>query len=161
MRLVRQLFTVTGLILLSAGYAHADDIKLVNQAFKEVAVVNAKGEKEFKLVEPGTVVPKDEILYITTFANTGDQPATDIVITNPLPNNSRYKAGSAFGAGTEISYSVDGGKSYGTPETLKVSGSAGQTRAAGPDDYTHIRWVYTGELAPGAESTVTFRTIIK
>ena len=136
-------------------------IRFTTQGFKEVEITNAKGEKEYKLVEPATVLPEDEILYIITFANTGDQPASNIIITNPIPNDSLYKQGSAFGAGTIIDFSVDGGKTYDKPENLTIKNAEGVEVVADVDQYTHIRWLYTEPLQPGQEGTVTFRTIIK
>jgi uncharacterized repeat protein (TIGR01451 family) len=150
------------LLLLAPRVQAADGaIRLKNEVFKEVEVTNAKGVKEHKLVEPGRALPKDEMVYITTFSNTGAQPATNIEIINPVPNNSLYKDGSAFGAGTQIMFSVDGGKNYGQPQALRVRGADGQMQPAAAKDYTHIRWIYTNELKPGQESNVMFRTILQ
>ena len=152
------------LIALCSGQSTAQEegvIRLTNQAFKEVAITNEGGDVEYKLVEPGKVLPEDEILYVITFTNTGDQPAGNIVITDPIPNDSLYKKDSAFGAGTVIDFSVDGGKTYDKPENLKTKNAEGVEVVADVDQYTHIRWIYTEPLQPGQEGTVTFRTIIK
>lgn len=143
------------------AFAQQGSIKLKNEAFQEIEVNQQNGEKEYKLVEPKKVVPGDEIFYVTTFTNISDKPATNIVINNPLPNNSFYKAGSAFGAGTEITFSADSGQTYAKAEALTVRTKDGGTRPATPKEYTHIRWLYIDALQPGAEGTVTFRTIIK
>jgi uncharacterized repeat protein (TIGR01451 family) len=136
-------------------------IVFTNKAFKEVEVVNDKGEKEYKLVEPALVLPKDEIVYIITFKNKSDQPVSNIKITDPIPNNSIYKDKSAFGAGTKIEFSVDGGKTYDKPNNLKIKDSSGVESIAKPEDYTHIRWLYQETLRPGQEGTVMFRTVIE
>ncbi len=146
---------------LSLSAQPAGSIKLKSQAFKEVEVVNDKGEKEYKLIEPTTALPKEEILYVTTFTNVGDTPATNIVITNPISPNLLYKEGSAFGSGTSVTFSIDGGKQYAEPTALTIKNADGTSRPAVPTDYTHIRWVFTNELAPAAESTVNFRAVIK
>ncbi len=136
-------------------------IEFTNKAFKEVAVTNAQGETEYKLIEPGLVLPNDEIIYIITFKNIGDQAVSNIKITDPIPNNSEYKSGSAFGAGTIIEFSVDGGETYAAAEELLVKDATGIERKATAKDYTSIRWTYTEPLQPGKEGTVTFRTTIK
>ncbi|MBA3581847.1 MAG: hypothetical protein H0W44_05260 [Gammaproteobacteria bacterium] len=135
-------------------------IQLKNEAFKEIKV-NEKGKEVIKLVPPGVALPKDEIFYITTFKNISNKALSDIVITNPIPNNSVYKKDSAVGAGTVIEYSVDGGKRYDKPENLKVKDGDGKLRAATIEDYTDIRWRYTNELKPQQEANVTFRTLVK
>ena len=157
------LYVVT-IMLLVVAPANAQEqgvIKFTNKAFKEVEVTNEKGEKEYKLVEPATVLPKDEIIYVINFENTGSQPVSNIKITDPIPNNSVYKKNSAFGAGTVIEFSVDGGKTYDKPENLRAKDKTGAEAAAQPEDYTNIRWIYTDTLQPGQEGTVTFRTIIE
>lgn len=158
-------FSLTAILLLSAtGKLLAQQqgtIEINNKAYKEVEVLNDLGEKEYKLVEPSKVLPDDEIIYIITFKNIGDQPASNIRITDPIPNNSKYKKGSAFGAGTVIEYSIDGGKTYNKPELLKTKNASGAAVIAQTKDYTHIRWTYTGTLQPGEEGTVTFRTVIE
>lgn len=136
-------------------------IKLKNEAFKEKRVVNEDGSEEYKLVPPGTAIPGDEIIYITTFTNIGKEEATDIAITNPIPNNSLYKTGTAFGSGTEITFSIDGGKTYAKPEALKVKDEKGALRTATAKEYTAIRWVFKGSLKPAEESTVIFRAILQ
>jgi uncharacterized repeat protein (TIGR01451 family) len=160
MQQFRYLLTIFCLLSLAA-YAQQGSIRLKNEVFKEIEVTAAGGRKEHKLVPPGKALPKDEIVYITSFSNVGDRPATDIEIINPVPNNSLYKDGSAFGAGTDIGFSVDGGKSYGKPAALTVKDAAGATVPAQPKDYTHIRWIYKSELQPGQESTVMFRTVLQ
>jgi uncharacterized repeat protein (TIGR01451 family) len=159
---MKKLIMLLTLSLLAAqAYAADGSIRLKNEVFKEVEVTNAKGAKEHKLVAPGKALPKDEMVYITTFGNVGTQPATNIEIINPVPNNSLYKDGSAFGSGTQIMFSVDGGKSYGQPQALRVRSADGQMLPATAKDYTHIRWVFTNQLQPGQESNVTFRTILQ
>lgn len=136
-------------------------IQLKNEAFKEKLIVKEDGSEEYELIPPGLAIPGDEIIYISTFVNIGKEDVTDIVITNPVPNNSLYKVGTAFGSGTEITFSVDGGKTYAKPEALKIKDTQGVPRTATAKDYTAIRWVFKGSLKPGEESTVTFRTILQ
>lgn len=147
-------------VVTTPAVAQQGSIELKSEAFKEVETVDRDGRKEYKLVAPGLVLPKDEILYITTFTNVGDKPATDVVITNAVPNNSVYKTGSAFGAGTDITYSIDGGKVFAAADKLFVDEDNGR-RPARADEYSHIRWIYHNQLAPGASGTVTFRTIVQ
>jgi uncharacterized repeat protein (TIGR01451 family) len=128
-------------------------------------------ETEKKVLENGVLVvkrtpvtkalPDTEIIYTTSFKNLINKPVGDIVIDNPIPNDSVYKAESATGANTVITYSVNGGKNYGVPATLTVKGKDGKDRPALPSEYTHIRWVYQGALAVGKGGEVSFRTVVK
>lgn len=147
--------------LTTATARATNDIVVQSVAETEVEVVNRAGRKEKKREPVKLAVPGSTVIYTTRFTNNGAQPAGDVVIDNPIPQNTVFVVGSAFGARTAISYSVDGGKSYDAPARLRVRGANGVERAAEPRDYTHIRWRYQGELAPGQRGEVGFRVVIK
>lgn len=138
----------------------ADAVEVKNVAEQEVEVVE-KGKKVIKRVPVDKVVPGSEIVYTTTFKNLINKPVGNIAITNPVPNDTVYKSGSALGANTVITFSVDGGKQYATPDKLTVKTPEGKTRPALASDYTHIRWTYKGELGVGKSGEVSFRAVIK
>ncbi len=151
------------LILQGQGFALAAEsgsVSVKNVAEMEVKVI-VNGLAVLKRVPVKKALPDTEIIYTTTFKNIIDKPVNDIVIDNPVPNDSVYKAGSALGNNTAISYSINGGKSYGAPETLKVKGKDGKDRLALPSEYTHLRWIYQGALAAGKSSDISFRTVVK
>jgi len=142
----------------------AGGVQLVNVAQKEVEV-DEGGKKVRKLVEPGKMVPGDEVVYTITYTNKGAKPAERVVVVNPVPQHTRMRTSSAEGANSEIAYSVDGGKTYAAPDKLVVntkdaSGKA-VTRPAVAADFTHIRWTLKEPLAPGASGFVRFRTVIQ
>jgi uncharacterized repeat protein (TIGR01451 family) len=142
--------------------AQADgDIVVQSIAETEVVVTNKDGRKEKKRQPVALAIPGSQVIYTTRFTNKGAKPAGNIAINNPIPENTVFVSGSAFGASTAITYSVDGGKSYDLPNKLKVKIPGGTERPAEPRDYTHIRWRYLGELPPGKRGEVGFRVIIK
>jgi uncharacterized repeat protein (TIGR01451 family) len=141
--------------------AQSNPILLKNVAETEVEVRNAQGVVEKKRVPVDKAIPGTEVIYTTTFTNNGAKPAGNIVITNPLPANTTYVAGSAFGDNTDVTFSIDSGKTYLPADKLRVRTADGRERAAVPADYTHIRWTYRGELAPAKTGTAGFRAVIK
>lgn len=150
-------------VLLSAFQlpAHAADaVEVKSIAEREVSTA-VNGKKTAHRVTVDKAVPGEEIIYTTTFKNLTGKPAGNIVITNPVPNDSIYKGGSANGANTTITFSVDGGKTYAAPDRLTVKTKEGANRSAQPADYTHIRWTYKGELGVGKSGSVSFRATIK
>ncbi len=104
--------------------------------------------------------PGGEIVYTVKFENAGDKPANDVVVTNPVPEHMRYVANSAGGPGTEVTYSVDGGKSFAAPDRLNVRGPEGE-RVATADDYTHLRFRLLNPLPPGSVAYARFRAVVK
>ena len=129
------------------------DIRTIVQ--KEVITVADDGSEETQLVVADLVVPGDEVIYTLTYANVGDEPAENIVITNPLPEQLTYIAGSASGADADVLYSVDG-VNYGQTSELTVVAD-GLERPARAEDVTHIRWVISAPIQPGDEGIAQFR----
>lgn len=164
MRISRLLLTTNLLILLCGvslgAQAAAAAIKVKSVAEVEVEVVK-NGKKELKRTSPDKAVPGTEVIFTNVFENVSGKTAGNIVIDNPIPNDTEYKAGSAFGRDCEIQFSADGGKSFGAAETLKIKGADGKEHTALPRQYTHIRWSYKGQLAAGKSGEVGFRAVIK
>jgi uncharacterized repeat protein (TIGR01451 family) len=163
------LFVPLALAAFFAGGAHAQSpaaggVQLVNVVQKEVEVEEA-GKKVRKLVEPGKVVPGDEVVYTVSYVNKGARPAERVTVVNPVPQHTKFRAGSAEGANTEIAYSVDGGKTYAAPDKLIVASRDAKggpiSRPAVAADFTHVRWTLKEPLAPGASGYVRFRTVIQ
>ena len=73
----------------------------------------------------------------------------------------RYVADSAVGPGAEVSYSVDGGRSFDRAENLKVPGKDGEPRPAVAADYTHIRWRLKNSLKANSVAFVRFRARVE
>jgi uncharacterized repeat protein (TIGR01451 family) len=159
-----RIITALVLVLLTvAGVARAQQnpIVLKSVAETEVEAKNAHGGVEKKRVPLTKAPPGAEVIYTTTFTNQGAKPAGNVVVTNPVPANTSYVGGSARGENTVITFSVDGGKSYAAPDALTLRTTDGRERPALPSDYTHVRWVYKGDLPPGKTGAAEFRVVVK
>ena len=77
----------------SAG-AQQNPILVKNVAETEIEVKNPQGVVEKKRMPLDKATPGTEVIYTTTFTNQGSKPAGNIAITNPLPNDTIYVAGS-------------------------------------------------------------------
>ena len=122
----------------------------------------APGADETTLVPADRAIPGDELVYTITFTNNGAKAvdAGSVVVTNPIPAELEYLPGTAFGAGTTVSFSTDGGKTFAEPNRLTAVVD-GATVAAPVTAYTTIRWTFAPALAPGASSTVSFHARLK
>ena len=158
------IITVLALVLQSFAVpaaAQQNTIVVKNIAETEVETKTAQGTVEKKRVPAEKAAPGAEVIYTTTFTNQGSKAAGNIVINNPVPANTAYVGGSAFGDNTAITYSADGGKTYAAPDKLIVKTPEGRERPALPGDYTHIRWTYRGDLAPAKTGSASFRVLVK
>jgi uncharacterized repeat protein (TIGR01451 family) len=145
----------------AAPAASSGAIKLSIVGEMEQEFTNEQGQKAKRLVPIVKVIPGDEVVYTISYHNVGKQPADKVVITDPIPKEVAFKDGSAFGPGTAIEYSVDGGKAFGSADALRVKGADGKERAAVGEDYTHVRYTVLASVAPGQKGFVRFRAILK
>jgi uncharacterized repeat protein (TIGR01451 family) len=153
------LISACSLFLSMNAYAEEGAIRFSNKAFKQVIIKNADGTTKFDYVEPKLVLPEDVILYEIVFENISDKPVENIVVNNPVANNSKYRDGSATGDSTEITFSVDG-KNFAAADALTVKDKSGKTWQAKPEDYTAIRWIYKKPIKPGEKAKVSYKTTI-
>lgn len=147
------------LLVASTGIASAQTsghLNVTTTVQKEEVTIDDAGKRSTQLVDASKVVPGDEVIYTVTFSNIGDEPAENVVITNPLPEQLTYVDGSAFGPGAEIVFSVDGGKTFGNRADLVVT-EDGVPRSATADDFTHIRWVMANDIPAGSQGMPRFR----
>jgi len=154
-----RLFVLISSLLLSA-YATAE-VKLENTVQKVETFVSATGETQRRLVDASSVVPGDELRYTITFTNDGSEvvDAGSVVITNPIPADTEYLEDTAFGAGTQIVFSLDG-ETFAAPEELTVIEQGVEVSAAA-NEYQSIRWIFQPELKPGDSSYVSFNVRLK
>ena len=134
-------------------------------AIKLIAEVEMKttdeGRETTRLVPADRVVPGDQLIYTLEVRNTAAATVPAPTVDTPVPTYMRYVTDSAIGPGTEVSYSVDGGRSFDAAENLKVAGPNGELRAAESADYTHIRWQFKNSLKANSVAFVRFRAVAK
>lgn len=126
-------------------------LKLEGSAHLMTSEVDDKGNSTIKLVKPITVVPGDRILFTTKYANEGEAPVTNFVVTNPIPGSVQLAAD----ANSSLIVSVDGGQNWGLLRELEVIDAAGSNRPASHSDVTHLRWVIA-HIAPNETGQVEY-----
>ncbi len=161
------MLAMAAILLMTAQTALAENETkgLVLESLNEVDVVveNEKGEKEVKRIDAAKarILPGDEVFFSVHFKNEGPEPAADIVITNPVPEQVVLKPLSVHGDDTAVTFSIDGGKSFHEMEDLVVVSSDGYKRPPRPEEYTHVRWTMLEEITPGQKGLVGFTTTVE
>jgi len=157
------LMAVLAIVLLPMAAVAKPLVSVSITAEKEVTVVK-NGQKTTKKIAATRIDPGDVIFYTMNFINSGDEAATGAVLDDPIPQGTVYLPGSAFGAGAEITFSIDGGKSFKKPSLLiyevKNPNGSIDKRTASPEEYTHIRWIIS-RIDAGTKGTVGFQVKIK
>lgn len=141
---------------ISASVA-AQGIELTTEVKKVKLVKKASGTVKRILVSAKKVVPGEEIVYFIAIKNNSEKPIERIQITDPIPKNMRYLAGTAENQDTYTHYSIDGGILFAKPEKLFIEN---ENVLAKVDNYTHIRWTLKPVLNPGETKIVSFSAIL-
>lgn len=151
-------FATTGVF--GAGPAAAQDV-VEPSVTLESAWLAATEEGGERLVVGPRPEGAGKQLVTARFRHEGTKPAARLRIVLAIPDGMHYVAGSAVGPGAEISYSVDGGRSFGPAAALSLPVDAEDPdtamRAAKTTDYSHIRWELPGTHPPGRAGLVSFR----
>ena len=142
-----------------AGKQGSIELKMI--AEQEIVVENEEGEKELKREPVANIVPGDHVFYTIEYKNIGQEMADQVDIKNPIPIEMEYVSGTADGSEANILFSIDGGKTFDKPENLIVFDEEGNEHLATAKEYTHIRWMITKSVEPGAEGQVTYRAALK
>ncbi len=161
-RTIMLIAIATPLLCLVATWTAAQRlIQLKSVAEVESVTVDKDGKKTVHRVQATNVMTGQEVIFTTYYENVSNEVAENSVIVNPIPANMVYEENSAMGAGTQITFSIDGGNTYDIPSRLFVFDAAGRKFPVQPGDYTHIRWTFEAPLPPGAKGKVSYRAILK
>jgi uncharacterized repeat protein (TIGR01451 family) len=110
---------------------------------------------------PARLLEQGQVVYYTLrITNQSTVPLRNVAVVQPVPVNTTYLADSASGPGAAVSFSVDGGKTFGPAGSLMIE-VEGSTRRAQASQYTHIRWQLRNPLAPGATALARFRATFR
>jgi uncharacterized repeat protein (TIGR01451 family) len=153
---------------LGAAIALGWTIAAAGQGALNPVAIRAIAEVEVRMGEQGRptlvsadrVVSGDQIIYTLEVRNTAASTVHAPTVTYAIPTHMRYVADSAVGPGAEVSFSVDGGRSFASPENLEIQ-TANGLRAAAAADYTHIRWQLANDLKANSVAFVRFRALVK
>ena len=148
---------VAALIASPVAAQTPSNVSLQTQVMVERTTTDAQGQAHTTLEDPAVVVPGDHLVFVLNYRNNGRTPATDFVVTNPLPSAVAY-------AGTDdprADVSIDGGHNWGKLAAIQTRGSDGAMRPARADEVNSIRWVFAQPIPAGEAGRLTFRGVVR
>ena len=115
------------------------------------------GGKELRRWAPADrLTAGEEVHYTVRVTNPGKEPVSAIVVTKRLPYGVHYLPGTATGPACEVQFSTDGGNTFARPERAAGGSKKGQRKSPAVE-YTHVRWILSNPLNPGATALLRFR----
>lgn len=153
---------ITAVLLASLGASATSYALTAKQSVETETVIRlADGSETTERAPAQKVLPGQRIVYTLNFTNDEVKPATDLVLTMPVPTEIKYLEGSASETGLPPVYSTDGGKSFAARNALEVRGTDGAVRQAKASDITNIRWIVPGPISSGASGSLSFKGIVE
>lgn len=153
------IFALAALTALAPSAA-AEGLIATQTVERVIVETSADGKETVRFGPADRVAPGDEVFYNLDFMNESEEAATNVKFVMPVPAEVSYVENSATGAGADIAFSIDGGKSFSQRGALKVTVD-GEERLAKADQITHIRWSYAEDIAPGSKGGVGYLAVLK
>lgn len=154
-------------VAIAKGMQHPKvQLNLVGE--KQVISQDAQGKDiiSWKDGSPLSVQAGDILRYRVVGQNNGDRPVKNLTLNQPIPKGTVFVLKSAKAASSlpaQITYSIDGGRSFVAAPTVQVTLANGkvETRPAPADTYTHIRWNLPGTLAAKAPINAEYQVKVR
>jgi len=156
-RLTLGIIAATSLMASDSAFA----LTATQSVEKEIVVQMPDGTENLSRAPAELVIPGERVVYTLSYTNDDAAPASDLVLTMPVPPEIKYMEGSATEAGAKIVYSADGGQSFANRSALRTIGTDGNIRTATSEDITHIRWTIAGPVSVGGSGSLSFKGILK
>lgn len=137
---------------------------VINIISEKEVVVEEKGKQITKKVLAKDIEPGEELIFTITYKNKGDEIAKNVAIKNPVPEGAVYVVDSAKGKNSDITFSIDNGKTFKKPSLLtyehsNASGKRVRSKAS-YEQYSHVQWLVK-EVLPNSEGSLTFKVKVK
>jgi uncharacterized repeat protein (TIGR01451 family) len=143
------------------------EVKLVMGVEKQVEIVDSQGKTQLsweQLEGEVAVAPNDVLRYSVRSENAGEVAAQNLVITQPVPEQTVYVLDSASqGANAEATYSIDNGQTFVKEPMVEVVLPDGKVelQPAPASAYTHVRWRFADTLEPTVTVDVNYQVQVK
>ena len=148
-------FATLAALIAATPLAHAAPVTVANSVYVEREVSIGNGASA-KVLEPARSLRRgDRLVYVVSW-RAPQARGEHLTITNPLPRTIAYERSS----GGDEDVSVDGGRSWGKLDAMRVRDGA-MWRHATPEDVTHIRWKVPPQLALAGSGRLTWSGIVR
>jgi uncharacterized repeat protein (TIGR01451 family) len=148
--------------------AQNEPISVKLEAYIVSTITKEDGTTEEQFTEAKEARPGQVVEYRVVVTNVSDEtlPASNAIITGPIPATTAYIADSATPSSESatLEFSADGGQTFSVPPIMiKVKNDQGEEVEveATPDQYTAARWTILQVLEPKQEIIFKYRVTVK
>jgi uncharacterized repeat protein (TIGR01451 family) len=143
------------------------DVKLVMGVEQQVVTLDSQGREQLRwetLSGDVEVSPGDVLRYSVRSENAGEAAAKNLVITQPVPEQTIYVLGTASpDTNATLTYSIDNGQTFVVQPMVEVVTPDGKVeqQPAPASAYTHVRWSFGDTLEPKITLDVNYQVQVK
>lgn len=166
--LIRAL-VLLGLVGLVGSFSVAQDnpVEVTLEGYLVNVITKEDGTQEEEFVEATEARPGQVVEYRVIVTNVSNEtlPASNAMITGPIPATTAYIADTATATSSEamLEFSADGGATFAEKPLIEKENDQGEKELveALPEEYTAARWAILVPLEPQQTLTFTYRVTVK
>jgi uncharacterized repeat protein (TIGR01451 family) len=162
----RLLGVLLGLVLLFSAWAQSQPLEVTLEGYLVQVITKEDGSQAEEFVAATQARPGQVVEYRVLVTNVSNEtlPASNAMITGPVPNTTTYLADSATATGVEVmlEFSADGGQSFAEKPMLEKENEQGEKELveALPEEYNAARWALLMPIEPAQSLTFTYRVTV-
>jgi uncharacterized repeat protein (TIGR01451 family) len=164
-----KLFAVSFLFMAVWSLATAQDnpVEVTLEGYLVNVITKEDGTQEEEFVPATEARPGQVVEYRVLVTNVSGEtlPASNALITGPIPATTAYIADTATATSTEakLEFSADGGQTFAEKPLIEKTNDQGEKEMveALPEEYTAARWAILVPLEPQQTLTFTYRVTVK
>ena len=141
------------LAIVAPAAAQAAPVQLASTVFVERFVPGPGGRMSRVLERADQLKRGDQVVFVV---NWRADSTREFTVTNPMPRTVSFQKSS--NGGEEVS--IDGGRTWGHLDTLRVRDGA-RWRNATPEDVTHVRWHVPTPVAARGTGQILYRGVVR
>ena len=147
--------SASGAVMLAAStQVAAEPVRFASNVFIERFMPALGGRTTRVLERAEHLRPGDNVIFVVNWTAAHGR---EFVVTNTMPQTVTFQRS----ANSDQDVSVDGGRTWGRIDDMRVRESDGGLRMATPEDVTHLRWRVPPALAARGSGQITYRGIVR
>lgn len=164
---MRRLLLVLFLVFaLGSGFVFAEEALQVTLDQFVVESTTEEGRERLLPFDGQSGPPGTVLEYQLTVENTRDAPLSDIILTLPIPEGTRYveTAEDTQSFAMLLQLSIDGGESFRVPPIryiVEKEDGRQEYVVAGPEMITHLRLIFLQPLSVRGQEHFSYRVVVE
>lgn len=150
-------------VLVGSGAALASQLTGKPNVQVTLFASTLRNGQQVSIDKASMLMPGEPINWTITSANEGAVQAANYSVVGQIPGGTVFVENSAKASGANITFSIDGGKSFSNQPTIEQRQPDGSIKyvAAPASTYTQVRYQWSNPLSPGQKVAAYYQVRVK